>query len=181
MIQKKEKYTRNIAQKTVGQLGQKLLKSVLIVVKKLLLVSQLIKSIAIKSVGMNTTEKDSKDIILRSGRVEKQKEINVLGHLQLLENGVRKCLREIITPVRFVVGEVKVVIELKYTQTILSDWQIIQNSLLMWIMGELYVQSVIEKQTLGGITDPRYIDVIRKRYANFIGKGEEWQKITPKI
>jgi DNA modification methylase len=29
--------------------------------------------------------------------------------------------------------------------------------------------------------DPRYTDVIRKRYANFIGKGDQWQKITPKI
>jgi DNA modification methylase len=28
---------------------------------------------------------------------------------------------------------------------------------------------------------PEYCDVIRKRYANFIGKGEEWQKETPKI
>jgi len=29
--------------------------------------------------------------------------------------------------------------------------------------------------------DPRYVDVIRKRYANFIGRGDQWQKITPKI
>lgn len=29
--------------------------------------------------------------------------------------------------------------------------------------------------------DPKYIDVIRKRYAKFIGKEEEWQKITPKV
>ena len=29
--------------------------------------------------------------------------------------------------------------------------------------------------------DPKYIDVIRKRYAKFIGKEEEWEKITPKI
>jgi len=29
--------------------------------------------------------------------------------------------------------------------------------------------------------DPRYIDVIRKRYAKFIGKEEEWEKITPAI
>lgn len=29
--------------------------------------------------------------------------------------------------------------------------------------------------------DPHYVDVIRKRYANLIGKGEEWQKVTPKI
>jgi len=28
--------------------------------------------------------------------------------------------------------------------------------------------------------DPKYCDVIRKRYANFIGKGEEWERITPK-
>ena len=28
---------------------------------------------------------------------------------------------------------------------------------------------------------PNYCDVIRKRYANFIGKGEEWEKITPKL
>lgn len=27
--------------------------------------------------------------------------------------------------------------------------------------------------------DPKYCDVIRKRYANFIGKGEKWQEITP--
>lgn len=27
--------------------------------------------------------------------------------------------------------------------------------------------------------DPKYCDVIRKRYAKFIGKEEEWQKITP--
>jgi len=29
--------------------------------------------------------------------------------------------------------------------------------------------------------DPRYCDVIRKRYAKFIGKEDEWQTITPKI
>jgi DNA modification methylase len=29
--------------------------------------------------------------------------------------------------------------------------------------------------------DPKYVDVIRKRYAKFIGKEEEWQTITPKI
>jgi len=29
--------------------------------------------------------------------------------------------------------------------------------------------------------DPKYCDVIRKRYANFIGRGDQWQKITPKI
>ena len=29
--------------------------------------------------------------------------------------------------------------------------------------------------------DPKYIDVIRKRYAKFIGKEEEWEKITPKV
>lgn len=29
--------------------------------------------------------------------------------------------------------------------------------------------------------DPKYCDVIRKRYAKFIGKETEWEKITPKI
>ena len=29
--------------------------------------------------------------------------------------------------------------------------------------------------------DPKFCDVIRKRYARSIGKGEEWQKTTPKI
>lgn len=29
--------------------------------------------------------------------------------------------------------------------------------------------------------DARYVDVIRKRYANHIGKGEEWQTATPKV
>ncbi len=29
--------------------------------------------------------------------------------------------------------------------------------------------------------DPKYCDVIRKRYAKFIGKEEQWQKITTKI
>ena len=29
--------------------------------------------------------------------------------------------------------------------------------------------------------DPRYVDVIRKRYAKFIGKENEWQEITPRI
>jgi DNA modification methylase len=29
--------------------------------------------------------------------------------------------------------------------------------------------------------DPKYVDVIRRRYAKFIGKEEEWQTITPKI
>lgn len=29
--------------------------------------------------------------------------------------------------------------------------------------------------------DPKYIDVIRKRYAKFIGKEEEWEKITPAL
>lgn len=29
--------------------------------------------------------------------------------------------------------------------------------------------------------DPKYCDVIRKRYAKFIGKEEEWEKITPAL
>jgi hypothetical protein len=29
--------------------------------------------------------------------------------------------------------------------------------------------------------DCRYIDVIRKRYAKFIGKEEDWESATPKI
>lgn len=29
--------------------------------------------------------------------------------------------------------------------------------------------------------DPKYVDVIRKRYANSIGEGEEWQKATPAV
>jgi DNA modification methylase len=29
--------------------------------------------------------------------------------------------------------------------------------------------------------DPLYCDVIRKRYANFIGKKDQWETITPKI
>jgi DNA modification methylase len=29
--------------------------------------------------------------------------------------------------------------------------------------------------------DPKYCDVIRKRYAKFIGKEEEWQEATPRI
>lgn len=29
--------------------------------------------------------------------------------------------------------------------------------------------------------DPRYVDVIRKRYAKFIGKENEWQEVTPRI
>jgi site-specific DNA-methyltransferase (adenine-specific) len=29
--------------------------------------------------------------------------------------------------------------------------------------------------------DPRYVDVIRKRYAKFIGKENEWQELTPRI
>lgn len=29
--------------------------------------------------------------------------------------------------------------------------------------------------------DPKYVDVIRKRYAKFIGKEEEWQEVTPLV
>lgn len=29
--------------------------------------------------------------------------------------------------------------------------------------------------------DPKYVDVIRKRYAKFIGKEDEWEKLSPKI
>jgi len=29
--------------------------------------------------------------------------------------------------------------------------------------------------------DPHYCDMIRKRYAKFIGKEEEWQEVTPKV
>ena len=29
--------------------------------------------------------------------------------------------------------------------------------------------------------DPKYCDVIRKRYANFIQKGDQWQTVTPKV
>jgi DNA modification methylase len=30
--------------------------------------------------------------------------------------------------------------------------------------------------------DPRYVDVIRKRYAKFVnGSEDEWEKMTPKL
>ena len=29
--------------------------------------------------------------------------------------------------------------------------------------------------------DPRYADVIRKRYANHIGEGDNWQDVTPAV
>ena len=29
--------------------------------------------------------------------------------------------------------------------------------------------------------DPKYVDVIRKRYAKFIGKENDWQEVTPKV
>lgn len=29
--------------------------------------------------------------------------------------------------------------------------------------------------------DPKYVDVIRKRYAKFIGKEEEWETVTPRV
>ena len=29
--------------------------------------------------------------------------------------------------------------------------------------------------------DPKYCDVIRKRYARFIGKEDEWEKVSPKV
>ena len=29
--------------------------------------------------------------------------------------------------------------------------------------------------------DPKYCDVIRKRYARFIGKEDEWEKVSPRI
>ncbi len=50
MIQTKVKYIKNIVQKNVGLLGQQLLRSVLIVEKKLSLVNRLIRNIATKSV-----------------------------------------------------------------------------------------------------------------------------------
>jgi ParB-like chromosome segregation protein Spo0J len=38
-----------------------------------------------------------------------------------------------------------------------------------------------KRKCYGMELDPRYVDVIRKRYANSIGKGEEWQTATPKV
>lgn len=38
-----------------------------------------------------------------------------------------------------------------------------------------------ERICYGMELDPRYVDVIRKRYATFIGKALEWEKATPEI
>jgi len=29
--------------------------------------------------------------------------------------------------------------------------------------------------------DPHYVDVVRKRYANLVGKGDEWENLTNKL
>ena len=39
----------------------------------------------------------------------------------------------------------------------------------------------VKRKCYGIELDPKYVDVIRKRYAKFIGKEEEWEKVTPKF
>lgn len=180
MIQIKAKDTKNTVHKNVGLLGLRLSTIVLIVKKRLSLVSRLIKSIVTKNVGINTTEKDLRDTIHPIGREEKPKKTSVSEHHRLLESGVKRCMKEIITSAKSVVEEAKVVIELSYTHITLSLYQNIQTLFLKLIMGKHYVLSVTEKQIVGAtISDPKYCDVIRKRYHKFItGSKEGWQKAT---
>ena len=39
----------------------------------------------------------------------------------------------------------------------------------------------IDRTCYGMELDPKYCDVIRKRYAKFIGKEAEWQKVTAQV
>lgn len=45
----------------------------------------------------------------------------------------------------------------------------------------LIASEQLGRQCYGMEMDPHYCDIIRKRYAKFINKEEEWQTITPKI
>jgi hypothetical protein len=172
---------QNTAQKIAGTLEQGLLKTVYFVVRRLLHLRVLIKNIVIKNVVMRIIRTDLKGIKAIYGKVVKHLQTNYLGLLQNLDNGVNQYLKEIIIPVYYVVQDVEMVKRLNFTQTILKDWRIIQNWFLMLITGEHFVLNAIERQTLGEMENPKYCDVIRKRYAKFIGKEEEWEKITPKV
>jgi len=180
MIQTKVKYIKNIVQKNVGLLGQQLLRSVLIVEKKLSLVNRLIRNIATKSVETSITGRGLRDTTRHNGKVVKPRRISALGLLLPLESGVKRFINEITIPVRNVVEEVKKEIGLSYTRTMLNRYQSIQNLPLMLVTGRHCVPSVIGKQTLGAITnDPKYCDVIRKRYWKFINGSEEgWEDGT---
>jgi DNA modification methylase len=72
-------------------------------------------------------------------------------------------------------------------------------ALAMWILKEFCGNATVILDLFGGSgstliaceqtnricymmeIDEKYCDVIRKRYAKFIGKEEEWEKITPRV
>ena len=172
---------QNTAQRIAGILGQELSTIVLIVGNRLSLLKASTSPIATESAGMNTIEQGLRVIKATYGRVVRLLKTKYCGLQLLLESGGRRFLREIITPAFCAVTGVAREIGSNFTQTTLKDLQTIQNLRLNSIMGELYVPNVIGQQTHGEtISDPKYCDVVRKRYAKFINR-EDWQAVTPKI
>jgi len=161
----------NIVPRLVGLSVQELLINVLTVKRMLLQLKVLINHTVTKNVGMSITKLDLKDIIVTYGKAVKQKLINYLGLLQSLENGVKKYLSVIIISVYYVVRDAVRGIGLKFTQIILSHYQNILNLPMIYQMVGLYVDRVTWQPLLGAISgDPKYTDVIRKRYTNLAEK-----------
>lgn len=181
MVEKTYIY-QNTVQRIAGTLGQELLMIVSTVGRKSLLLKASTNHIVTRIAEINTTGLGSKVIRATCGKVVRLLKTRYCGLRLLLESGGRRFLREIITPAFYAVTSVAREIGLNSIQTTLKDLQTIQNLRLNSIMGELYVLNAIGQQTHGEtISDPKYCDVIRKRYAKFIGKEDTWQEATPAI
>jgi DNA modification methylase len=69
-----------------------------------------------------------------------------------------------------------------------SSWVLEKYSKDGWLVVDLFGGSgstLIAAEQLDRVCymmelDPKYVDVIRKRYAKFIGREEEWEKATPR-
>lgn len=175
MVEKIYTY-QNTVQRNVGISEQGLSTCVLIVGRKLLQLKASINHIVIGNAGMNTIERGLREIRAICGKVVKLLKTRYYELRLLLENGGKKYLSGITMPVFYVEIDVVKEIGLKYIQTTLKDLQIIPNLHLMSAMEGLSVPSVIERRTLGETMEIN-CDVIRKRYAKFIRKEEQWQKI----
>lgn len=181
---------QSIAQRLVGQLEQGLLINAPIVGRKLSHSGALIKNTAITNVvikaisGVNSPPNTQRKSVMHS-RVEFQRMLGNLVHsiqcgiqreqidgkdlLDGIQIGVLQSSKGINILVRYV--EIKGQAVKNSTLTILNPLQSILSYDMRSRMAEFYVRRAIE--LLRPMLARSYCDVIRKRYAKFIGKGEK--------
>lgn len=143
---KRGKYTKSIAQKIVGMLGQQFITNVGVVVKILKPREVSTKSIAIWNAGMKAIKKELKKVH-QLGRVKMLDiQLYINGLLSIMGNQL--SVRSVAQP-NISIGQTSVI------PTNETD-----------LIGENYVLHTTNYMT----TINKYCDVIRKRYDNFVSK-----------